>query len=104
MLMLLAKMFWIFSNIFLRNMAKTLLRKMVYWETKLSLLLFKPQDWEIAKQFSLPRSMELIIANSLLVLVFLEEPLMDIDLIVLPAEVVAEEAEVQTLAVPRQRT
>ena len=55
-------------------MAKTLLRKMVYWETKLSLLLFKPQDWEIAKQFSLPRSMELIIAKSLLVLVFLEEP------------------------------
>ena len=59
-------------------MAKTLLRKMVYWETKLSLLLFKPQDWEIAKQFSLPRSMELIIAKSLLVLVFLEEPLMEI--------------------------
>ena len=85
-------------------MARTLLRKMVYWETKLSLPLFKPQDWEIAKQFSLPRSMELIIANSLLVLVFLEEPLMDIDLIVLPVEVVAEEAGVQTLAVPCQRT
>ena len=48
--------------------------------------------------------MELIIANSLLVLVFLEEPLMDIDLIVLPVEVVAEEAGVQTLAVPCQRT
>ena len=98
MLMLLAKIFWIFSNIFLRNMAKTLLRKMVYWETKLSLLLFRQQDWEIAKQFSLPRSMELIIAKSLLVLVFLEEPLMDIGLP--EEEVMEEEAEVQTLAVP----
>ena len=98
MLMLLAKMFWIFSNIFLRNMARTLLRKMVYWETKLSLLLFKLQDWEIAKQFSLPRSMELIIAKGLLVLVFLEEPPMEIGL---PAEeVIEEEAGVQTLAVP----
>ena len=98
MLMFLAKMFWIFSNIFLRNMAKTLLRKMVYWETKLSLLLFKPQDWEIAKQFSLPRSMELIIAKSLLVLVFLEEPLMEIG--PLAEEITEEEAGVQTLAVP----
>ena len=79
-------------------MAKTLLRKMVYWETKLSLLLFKPQDWEIAKQFSLPRSMELIIAKSLLVLVFLEEPLMEIG--PLAEEITEEEAGVQTLAVP----
>ena len=103
MLMLLAKIFWIFSNIFLRNMARTLSRKMVYWETKLSLPLFKPQDWEIAKQFSLPRSMELTIVAHLLALVFLEEPLMDIDLIVLPVEVVAEEeAGAQTLAVPCQ--
>ena len=101
MLMLLAKIFWIFSNIFLRNMARTLLRKMVYWETKLSLPLFKPQDWEIAKQFSLPRSMVLIIAKGLLVLVFLEEPLMEMGLIVLPVEeVIEEEARVQTLAVP----
>ena len=79
-------------------MVKILLKRMDCWATKPSPLLFRQQDWEIVKQFSLPRSMELIIAKSLLVLVFLEEPLMDIGL---PAEeVIEEETGVQTLTVP----